>query len=845
MRRTLRVVCAVSCALSCALARDARAESFIVKDGQPQAEIVVAGDAVPAVKLAAQDLAVYVEKLSGARLPVVNAPGPNVPVQLYVGRSAFTDKLNVRADDLEHDAYRMVSVERGLVLIGRDRRWEPKGLMKLAITNLPWPAPDKRTKEGQVLWDQWDKATGEYWGLPFSQVWKDYNSALDLWAMDERGTFNAVTAFLYMQGVRWYMPGDLGEVVPRKATIPLPQLNTTVRPDFELRHPYLYSSRFTQTKDLSGVMWQMRMGFSYATDIFGVGYRAHGIAHVIGREETKKAHPEYYALIGGRRVTEDRFARSGRPCLSSPELAAANVRYLDAMFNVFGLPMESVMPVDGFTAICQCPLCQGRSQPERGWQGQFSNYVWDYTNKVAQGVAKTHPDRKVAGMAYTTYMLPPTDIEKFSPNLVVAIAQDRASFANDPARFARQQELRQSWLQKLPPGKSLYQYEYYRYAVPGKESQFAPAFFPHGIARDLRSLKGISLGDYIEVYNQEGKVITDLNLYVTGRCWWNADLDVDALLEEYYTLFYGPARDEMKAFIEYSEANWTDLKKVEKIDRLFELMDKARARVDAASDYGRRIALIADYMAPLKALRAQLSVPRDNVPRAVIVSREDAVVKIDGKLDEAAWQNLRVYPLRDLYTGKFTEIKTRFSLFWAHGSVYLGITCEDPDTKALNITATKNDDTSIWNGDTVEIFIETQTHAHYHLAVNPAGALLDADRKGGIKTEWASNAEAAVSIGDKAWTVEMRIPVAPENQDNIDPVNGLAGRMPTTGQPWYFNVGRQRERPALRQLWAFSPTGKGGFNQPRKFAELGGIINDPAEKARKEAQHEAWLKQWE
>jgi len=832
------------------------AEQHIVKEGRPCAEIVIAENPVPVVKVAADDLQQYVEKITGAKLPIVTAPTDGVPVQIYVGKSPHTDRLKISCDDLKHGAYRMVSGDNWLALIGRDRRGDPTGLKKLAVDKKAWVAPGRRHNYDHPLWKEWDKTTGAHWGLPFSQFWKQHNKELDIWEMDERGSYNAVAAFLRMQGVRWYMAGELGEIVPKKKDIALPKIDRTVRPDFELRYPYIYGYRFAGS--VENMMWQLRMGFNQAADVVGEGYRAHGIAHVIGREETKKAHPEYYALQNGKRVTGGRFKRNGVPCLTSPELIDANVRFVRAMFDVFDMPMVSVMPVDGYTSICKCERCEGKGQPERGWKGQFSNYVWDYCNKVAQEVYKTHPDRKVVGMGYTTYMEPPTSIDKLSPNLLVSIAQHRCGFTQDAEQREYIQKLRKDWLAKLPEGgKNLYQYDYYRYAVPGKAGQFTPAFFPRAIAWDLRRLKGISLGDFIEVYHglrnaKDAKVITELNLYVTGRCWWNANLDIDALLEEYYTLFYGPARNEMKAFIEYSENNWMDLKKVEKIDKVFELLKAAQAKAPEGSVYAKRIALIADYIEPLKDRRTQLAAPRDNVPRAVLITRDDAVIKIDGKLDEEAWQRLRTNGLRDLITGKPSrKTRTRCHIFWAKGSIYVGIVCEEPDLDGLNIATKQNDDTTIWEGDLVEILIETQSHAYYQLAISPSGALVDLDRKGGLKMLWSSNAEVGAHIGgdtrwgDKVWTVEVRIPVAGEDQANIDPNNGLAGRMPSNAYPWYFNVCRQRVRDGKQEHWAFSPTGKSGFHHPRKFAEMGGIIRDPKERERRQRLRQEWLKQWE
>ena len=50
-----------------------------------------------------------------------------------------------------------------------------------------------------------------------------------LWQFDERGSLNAVCGHLRSLGVRWYLPGELGEVVPKMKSIPLPKLDDTVK----------------------------------------------------------------------------------------------------------------------------------------------------------------------------------------------------------------------------------------------------------------------------------------------------------------------------------------------------------------------------------------------------------------------------------------------------------------------------------------------------------------------------------------------------------------------------------------------------------------------------------------
>ena len=787
--------------------------------------------------------------MSGATLAIVTAPTDAAAVKLYVGESEHTRRLGIAANDLRHGGYRIVSGDHWLVLLGRDNQWQPTGIMKLAANRYMWDG--RYLREDKPLAKAWDRVSSGFWGLPFRPLKKRYSDELDLWEFDERGSYNAVVGFLRRQGVRWYMPGELGEVVPEQTSIALPDVDETVRPDFPIRRPYFYARRFSQYGEGDYLKWQMRLGVNQAADLMGAGYRAHGIAHVIDREPMRINHPEYYALVNGRRATglEDRDAR--RECLSSLGLVEANAQFCRDMFNVFDMPMVSVMPLDGFTSTCKCRYCKDEPQPERGWNGQFSNYVWSYTEQVARRVYRTHPDRKLLAMSYSTYLDAPTNVDKLPPNVMISIAQHRTKFRQNQSYHDRHVKLREQWLDLLTvPGHKLIMYDYYLYSRPGKRYEFTPAFSPRAIAADYQSLKGLSLGDYMEVDTDfrtdelRARAITGLNMYITSQYWWDADQDIDALLDEYYTRFFGPAAEPMRAFIEYSENNWMDLEKVEKIDKVFELMAAAQDAAPEGSVYAKRIKTIADYIDPLKDRRERLSQPRDNIPRATMVTRNDSQVTIDGKLDDEAWQNMRTYRLRDLKTGAYTDIRSYFHIFWKNGALYVGIRCKEPDMAGLNPASDVDDDTSIWGGDEVEVLIETQVHSYYQLCIAPSGALLDVSFDNGYKTSWSSDAEVGVHHGEDEWTVEVRIPVASEDQKNIDPMNGVAGRKPSNAYPWYFNICRQRVRGDERRHWAFSPTG-GGFQKPRKFGKLGQILRDRERRAEWKKQKQQWLDQWE
>ncbi|MBM4081123.1 MAG: DUF4838 domain-containing protein, partial [Planctomycetes bacterium] len=396
MRHGLDLCSALLFASAMWLAGLASGGPFLVKEGQPQAEIVISDQPTRMTKLAASEVQEYLLKISGARLPITGQPSQDVAVQVYVGKSAHTDRLGVKDDGLEYGAFRMVSGENWLVLLGRDRDFTPREPYARTRADLP------------QMMEKWDALTGEKWANPVGgRMLRYYSPKTGLWEGDEGGSLNAVYEFLRGLGVRWYMPGELGEIVPKSPTIELPKVDRVVRPDSAMR--YLYFA-FYHLAPKEEIFWFLRLGLNHGREVIGNGEVGHGSRAVHARDEVKKAHPEYYAVWGGKRETEKKG--SGVPCLSAEGLIEQNVKFARAVFDIYDEPMVSVMPQDGYASVCQCDLCRGKETPERGWFGTMSDYVWAYTDRVAREVHKTHPKRWISGGAYGTYLLPPEKIDR-------------------------------------------------------------------------------------------------------------------------------------------------------------------------------------------------------------------------------------------------------------------------------------------------------------------------------------------------------------------------------------------------------------------------------------------------
>lgn len=791
----------------------ARAELFIVEKGQPRAEIVISENASRTTRLAADELQSHLEKISGAQLAVTGTPDEE-SIRIFVGESSHTRGLGLSIDGLKYGAYRMVSGENWLALIGDDTEFEPIE---------PWARNNGGRKNLQALWEE---ASGLRYGVPNGGMYKNRRRMPPelaredgefFWAFDERGSYNAVCGFLRRLGVRWYLPGKLGEVIPKMDSISLPDVDETVHPDFDVRQ---FSVRIGNC-DEEVTRWVMRLGIR---NPFGLMI-AHGMHTMTHPEWIKKEKPDWFALYGGKRDTE-LGVRLNHLCYSNEELFEETVKWARAQFDVYDFEGVSIMPPDAYTSICQCPLSEGKQIDEMGARGKLSNHVWDFANRVAREVGKTHPDKLIVCCAYGANTNPPTNIDKLETNVQVVIVGGRRPRNSLPEQREAIRELRAGWLEKT--SRPIMIFENYPFTGRGT---YLPAFVARTIGESIQATKEVSRGEDIWLsfprFHDDPNIGFDhYQVYFTARMWWGgADADVGALLEEYCDHFYGPAGAKMMEFFDFCEKNYQAMEdNVEPVEKALSLFDEAKAKVAPESIHAQRIGLIDRFLNALRSKAEQLSQGRGPVPRMRTVWEPRETIVIDGKFDDEYWVRHRdwsVSRLRELQTGGTPTFGTTVMAGWdrAGHNLYLAIRCDERPGEKLNITATKHDDQAIWYGDLIEILLDTDSHSYYQIAVNPAAALVDLDRGANRASwfRWESQAEVATLVEDDHWTVEIRIPVT---DDENDPLNQVIGRKPSQSLPWHFNVCRQRIRENGSEHSAFSPTGSASFHEPLKFAHF-------------------------
>ena len=80
------------------------AELTLARDGEPHARIVVGEDVSPAARFAAKELQRYVEKATGAVLPIVDHLGEDGQIELVIGAGQIALGLGVSVEGLRRTA---------------------------------------------------------------------------------------------------------------------------------------------------------------------------------------------------------------------------------------------------------------------------------------------------------------------------------------------------------------------------------------------------------------------------------------------------------------------------------------------------------------------------------------------------------------------------------------------------------------------------------------------------------------------------------------------------------------------------------------------------------------------
>lgn len=381
------------------------------------------------------------------------------------------------------------------------------------------------------------------------------------------GIANGVYAFLMdYVGVRWFAPGELYEVVPKRPDLALPDVYVIDEPDFLYRI-------FSGVKGDVGAQWlrRNRMNIDRAgLPYFGFG---HNLANIFPPAKYAKEHPEYYALIDGERQTSGTGpARVAQPCFTNPDVIRLAAQAADEFFRKNPQATTFSLCINDNALFCRCPECAKLDEPIRksngGWDTYSDSYFY-FVREVAKIVQKTNPGKYLGCYAYWGVEPLPRDDSPLPENVVIALTQDTSQHFDPDYRAAD----RKLWMDWSKICAHLGKYDYYGLGW------LTPRYFPRLAASDIQFIsQNSAAGFYCEVYPNWS--VTSPQLYMATRLLWDASLDADALLDEYFTSLYGLAAPEMKKFYSLLEKYWMQPRK----GQWFQGLDNVRPELAIADE---------------------------------------------------------------------------------------------------------------------------------------------------------------------------------------------------------------------------------------------------------------------
>ncbi len=347
-------------------------------------------------------------------------------------------------------------------------------------------------------------------------------------------------------GVRWWNPFE--ETVPALTQIPVENLQLQGKPAFAIRDIYsVYGSddgRFSARSRLNGD-GDARIVPEYGgRKIFGPPYFCHTFGMYIPPEKYFKDHPEWFAMLDGKRHAGKGTAEEGSQlCLSNKELRREIIKRLYEFIRLGeekakkeGMPPPLVYDIsqNDSQRYCRCPDCQAVVDREGGAQ---SGLMIDFINEIADAVKKDHPEITLTTFAYQYTEKPPLHIRP-RPNVMIVLC-DTLSNSTRPLGqkynpyFA---DLLQEWSQRTD------KLRIWDYAVTYQSPNELPYASEYCYRDDMKLFRQYGAKQvFTELEYPVTADVRDYKVYLRARLTENPDLDFKTLSEEFAAGFYGVA----------------------------------------------------------------------------------------------------------------------------------------------------------------------------------------------------------------------------------------------------------------------------------------------------------------
>ena len=387
----------------------------------------------------------------------------------------------------------------------------------------------------------------------------------------EIGTLYAVYDILEKAaGVRWYAPGAIGRAFEKKPDVGVSLADRRFVPSMVSRTMSPHSLFLDTPENKFGL---------YDMNLFMLRLRAGGSDYVKGNHSFERYYDRFSKAYGKNpsRLEEDRpefFAQGlteeqmkapavagGQPNLnySSQALVDQVVKDARAQFDKgaksaeLGGAQASYFPMGpmDMAPYSKDPESEAASRPpcDAIDRGMRSDYWFGFVNKVARELRKSHPDHWVTCLAYYDFLEYPEKVV-IEPNVIITLAPYYGAPTGvwDPARKERQRRVEEGWF-KHSKKSPVYMWLYYDCQSLAYGSFIYPEACAWAVPPFMKRLHEAGIkGVYDELCTETGNSYLNCQLenYLTLMLAFDATRDGEAMINEFFTKYYGAASEPMK-----------------------------------------------------------------------------------------------------------------------------------------------------------------------------------------------------------------------------------------------------------------------------------------------------------
>ena len=735
-------------------------EITLLSKGKANFEVVADRRAPRAVKFAAEELARFLGEITGTKVNVIQkATGKKCA--FLVGDKAAAKAAGLDLTKLDRDGFYIKSFQGNIILAGND-----------------------------------DPAA---------------NPAF-LAHYNERGTLNAVYEFLErFGGVKFYFPGKMGTIVPKKTDWSLPSIDLADRPDSQYRRIYCIENKGMESDKKDFMPQGMKYSDTNRLTILRSRMstlnipNCHGLAYLGLIQRFAKSHPEYFALradggrLDGTNVTHPNY-KDGHVCFSSPikeeiyQDAAAFLQGKPASSRkvimpngksywhsqLFSRPFFNIMPNDSMFP-CQCGPC--KAVYAKGKQA-VSDHVWRFKTDIAKRLQENKIPGYITAMAYAEYKDIPT--MEIPPNMIIQLAISGPWKELNAAEREKDFKLLFDWNKKL--GQKTYLWTYVNKS--GARIPDIPNFTPEVVGNFYKRASKYTFGAFMECETDHW-IFGFLNYYIFGKVMWDNNADVEKIISEHCQLMYGKGAPFMRQVYKALEKHWvkdimTNIREtsagpqavlpsqydlwnkiyppaeIKRIETLFNNAEKAAANDKSSLE---RIRFMRKELWG-KVAEGRKAYDKANSDRGIwtaYMGETAEKITIDGKINEKAWKGVK--PLYMIpRKGSVNEVNTTIKLLKDKENFYAAIESEEPFTDAMVTGKRQKDEAMIWQDNLVELFFspDRRSDLMYQIMISSNGSISDMrSLMSKHDYKWDSQCEYKVSIvPGKKWILEVRIPLS-------------------------------------------------------------------------------------